>query len=603
MDSQNLKNSYQVNVMSKSESVNSHEKSQESLPSNQENFIPDPLEDIKDPLEEENEMAEGLEEEQGMTEESSSDRKDFSHKKKEQKVGYTAQFEAFKKDFEDQTESEAKLQLVIQFMEASLAQGGTPHFRSFWEARRLCLPLFKENISPALRAQLWTKYSELSKEARRLKEILDEQSAFAVEQIEIAIQALENDISQFSDQIEKTHFPELLVFPQSLNEHYEVYQNLQKKLNILNTQASRINALRKELLRTEMRVKHKNKFFQCLSAAGDKVFPNRKELIKQISQQFSNDVDQFIQQHFGEKESRESFYVLREEIKAFQGLAKVLTLNTHSFTQTRTRLSECWDRIKVEEKERKKERAQQRIVFKQNAEEIDTQIQALKASCEKNEESVAEVQKKMDGIVAQMRKVELGRDELKVLREGLNEIRKLMQEKTKLEEDVRHQEEKERHRQKKEKYQTLKIQAENLLQEHESQEVDALVVNRDDLLSQIHNSTLSKSEKQELERIIKPLRDVITDKKEKALLALSEDDRHSLQQMKTILTQRKERRQEIKNQLEILRKASGSSSLDFEKAMNYTSQINEEKERLEKANQAIQEIELKISELQAKIRS
>src|SRR5262249_4301894 len=93
-------------------------------------------------------------------------------KQKEQKKSYTSQFEAFRKAFEEQSDSEDKLQLAIDFMEASLAQGGTPHFRSFWEARRLCLPLFKENISPVLRSQLWTKYSEFSKEARRLKEIL-----------------------------------------------------------------------------------------------------------------------------------------------------------------------------------------------------------------------------------------------------------------------------------------------------------------------------------------------------------------------------------------------------------------------------------------------
>lgn len=595
---QNLKNSYQVIVMNESENMNLPEESQENHPSTQENFFSEPDKDIKE--DDSEEKVEGAA--THMAEEFPSENKDFSAKKKEPE-GYTTQFEAFKKDFEEQKDSEAKLQLAIHFMEVSLAQGGTPHFRSFWEARRLCLPLFKDNISPAVRGQLWAKYSELSKEARRLKEILDEQSAFAVEQIEIAIQALEKDIPQFDEQMEKSNFPELPVFPQALEGQYDLYQNLQKQLSVLNAQASRINALRKELLKTDMRVRHKNKFFQRLSAAGDKIFPNRKELIKQMSQQFTNDVDQFIQQHFGTQESRESFYVLREEIKAFQGLAKVLTLNTHSFTQTRTRLSECWDRIKVEEKERKKERAQQRAVFRQNAEDIEKQINALKEAFAQNEESVVDTQKKIEGIVAQMRQVELGRDELKILREGLNEIRKLIHEKTKSEEDARQQQEKERNRQKREKYQTFKTQAEELLERQESQDVDQLIVSRDDLVTQIQDSALSKIEKQEIERILKPLRDIITDKKEKALLDLSEDDRQSLQQMQNILQQRKQRRQEIKNQLEVLRKAAGSSSLDFEKAMSYTSQINEEKERLEKANQAIQEIERKISELQTKIRA
>ena len=89
--------------------------------------------------------------------------KDTETKKRDRKEGFTAQFEDFKKQFDAQPDLEAKLQLAIDFMEASLAQGGTPHFRSFWEARRFCLPLFKENISPAFRSQQWNRYSELSK--------------------------------------------------------------------------------------------------------------------------------------------------------------------------------------------------------------------------------------------------------------------------------------------------------------------------------------------------------------------------------------------------------------------------------------------------------
>lgn len=596
--SQDLENSYQVIVMNESESMRLNDESQEK------HFPLSSRDSSELHMEEHSSFEEKLAEEgEEAHMENVSEEKETPHKKKDHREGYTAQFESFKKSFEEQTEHEAKLQLAIDFMEASLAQGGTPHFRSFWEARRLCLPLFKENISPALRNQLWTKYSELSKEARRLKEILDEQSAFAVEQIEIAIQALEKEISQFDEQVEKPAFHETLIFPQVLQAHYDVYQNLQQQLNILNAQASRINALRKELLKTEMRVRHKNKFFQHLSAAGDKVFPKRKELIKQLSQQFSDDIDQFIKQHFGADPLHDSLYILREEIKALQGLAKVLTLNTHSFTQTRTRLSECWDRIKVEEKERKKERAQQRIIFKQNAEEIVKQIQTLKKTLEQNAESSTEAQKKVEGIVIQMRKVELGRDELKALRDALGEVRKMIQDRIKSDEAMRQQQEVERNRQKREKYQTFKQQAEHLIQEQEAQDVDQLIADRDLLLAQIHESPLSKNEKQELERIVKPLRDIITDKKEKALLALSEDDRQALQQMQNILKQRKERRQEIKNQLEVLRKAAGSSSLDFDKAMTYTSQINEEKGRLEKANHAIQEIERQISELQVKIRS
>lgn len=525
-----------------------------------------------------------------------------NHGESTQKENYSVQFNNFKKQFDTQPNLEEKLHLAVDFMEASLAQGGTPHFRSFWEARRLCLPLFKENISPLLRAQLWAKYSELSKEARRLKDILDEQSAFAVEQIEIAIQALEKEIEQLSDEIKKINLLDFETFPHVLKEYYDVYENLQKKLNFLNIQASRVNALRKELIKTEMRVRHKNKFFQRLSVIGDQIFPTRKDLIKQVSEQFAEHVDQFIKKHFGET-SHESLHILREEIKALQGLAKVLTLNTQSFTQTRARLSEAWDQIKQEEKERKKERAQRRIVFKQNAVELEKDISSLKDKIVNSEIGLVDAQKNIEKIGNQMRKVELGREEVKELRDLLTECRKLVQEKLKIEDELRFQEEQERVRLKKERFSCLKQFAEKLVREHEKYDVEEFVRERESLIQQMEESSLTKVEKQDLDRLIKPLRDLIADKKEKALLNLSEDDKESLKQYQMILDQRKDRRQGIKDQLEMLRKAAGSSSLDFEKAMNYKNQINEEKERLEKANQSILEIEKMINAVQLRISS
>ncbi|WP_042282679.1 hypothetical protein [Candidatus Protochlamydia sp. R18] len=526
---------------------------------------------------------------------------EFSRKTEKMDESEDPQLAAFRKNFEEQVSQDLKLQSAIDFMESTLAQGGTPHFRNFWEARRLCLPLFKENISPALRGQLWNRYSELSKEARQLKEILDEQSAFAVEQIEIAIQALENDIQQFDENVAKSTIPDNLIIPQTLQSKLQIYLNFQKQLNVLNVQASRINALRKELLKTEMRVRHKNKFFQRLSAAGDLVFPKRKELIKQISQLFVEDVNYFIQAHFNQESSHDSLYALREEIKALQGLAKQLTLNTNSFTQTRTRLSECWDKIKIEEKERKKERAHQKVLFKQNANLIKGQLQLCKAFVEQTG-SIVEAQKKLEEIITFMRRTELGRDELKELKEELSHIRKIVHDKAKHEEDLRYQQEQERNRQKKEKFNTFKELADNLVSQAESYELMKLTSDRDQLLAQLQESSLTKSEKIDIERILRPLRDIITEKNEKAMLAISDDDRYALKQLQDVLRQRKERRQEIKKQLEILRKASGSSNLDFEKAMLFTSQIHEEKERFERATQGIVEIEKKIVELQSKIK-
>jgi hypothetical protein len=510
-------------------------------------------------------------------------------------------FNTFLEEIEKLHDHEAKLQKSIEFMENSLSQTGSPHFKCFWEVRNVCLQLFKENIPPANRALLWHKYSELSKEARRLKEILDEQSAFAVEQIDIAIKALEEDILHTKENLEKGSIADFPHSSKILQDKHSFYHSMQKELNLLNAQAARINALRKELIRTEMRVRQKNKFFQSLSAAGDKVFPRRKELIKEISQQFVNDIDTFIAKNFNGTDIQDSLFYLREEIKALQGAAKILTLNTHSFTHTRLRLSECWDKIKGLEKERKKERAQQKQVFKQNVDQVLQKIQELSQKYSENNLSTDEATKQIEEISHFMRGVELGRDEIKFLRDELNNARKPILEKTKKEEQDKILQEQERERTKKQLHQGLKQEIENLLKTNNDFDANRLGEERDLMLEKIHSSHLTKIEKQELERQLKPLRDIISDKKENALMDLSEDDRQALKQLKEILVQRKERRQEVKNQIENLRKNSGTSGFDFEQAMTFNAALNAEKERLEKSNQGIKEIEQKIADLQKKV--
>lgn len=521
----------------------------------------------------------------------------------ETKGNYKKQLDAFLHAFQNSLDLDVKLQLAIDFMEVSLGINGSPHFKNFWEARRLALPLFKENITPTVRNTLWAKYSELSKEARRLKEILDEQSAFAVEQIDIAIKALEEDISQFEEQMIKSAALENLVLPHFLRDKQGFYLQNQKQLNLLNTHASRINGLRKELLKTEMRIRQKNKFFQRLSSAGDLVFPRRKDLIKQISQEFIGDVELFISTFFSESGFNESLFVLREEIKNFQSLAKILTLNTNSFTQTRMRLSHCWDKIKVEEKDRKKERSQQKVVFKQNAELVRDLIKELDAVVETGTEgNPTDWQNSLQNLANKMRNLELGREDIKELRDELHEVRKKIQERVKKEENARLDQEEERKKLKRAKLDAFKDQIAGLTEKSAELQVEDVISQRESLLTQIQESSLTKIEKQELERLLKPIRDVINDKKEQALLDLSDDDRDSLNQLQEVLKQRKERRQELKNQIEVLRKAAGSSSLDFEKAMQFDSQISEEKERLEKLNQSVVEVEKKISQLKSKLK-
>jgi hypothetical protein len=498
----------------------------------------------------------------------------------------------------EQPSIELKLNQTVAFMEQALAQSGTPQFKQFWDARKICLDLLMENNSVTNKATIWQKYTDLSQEARRLKEILSEQSSFAVEQIGIAIDALEatnnSPIVPLNKQSE-----EYINACRSLDTHAQLYCAWQAELDHLNHQAVRINTLRKELIQVEMRIRHKNKFFQRLSTIGDKVFPRRKDLIKEISQHFTQDVDAFMNTNFVDGAPADSLAFYRDEIKLLQNIAKMLTINTSAFTQTRMTLSKCWDHIKHSEKERKREQAKLRTLFKQNAQQISDELgafeQALTAGM-----PTAEAQAKIEAIVSLMRQTELGREEVRELHSMLDKARSLLQARMHEEERQRTAIEFERDNARKEAIHQLRAQIDDLLTKAHDEKLETLTEAKENLLTAINEASISKGEKAELEKLLRPLKDLITEKKERALLSLSADDRESLTQLQEILQQRKERRQEIKKQLESLRKIGGTSGLDFEKAMSVNEQIAIEKERLDKANEGIEEIEAKIAFLEEK---
>ena len=485
-------------------------------------------------------------------------------------------YEEFVSHLNELPSAEEKLHVAIQYMEMSLSQNGCPNFKNFWESRKLCAEIFKENISAQIRTALWPRYRDLSKEARNLKEMLDEQSAFAVEQIEIAIQALENEVNQISasSEGESLFFPELL----AIEKNFEFYQKTQKELNALNTLASRINALRKELIKTEMRIKFKNKFFQRLSSAGDKVFPRRKDLIRELSNIFIEDIEKFIKENFqSENSMNEELFMIREEIKGLQGLAKLLTLNTQAFNQTRLSLSECWDKIKQLEKERKKERIEKRSVYKNNADEVKQKMDALQKSIETENLTSEQIFSGINEISQFMRDVELGKDEVRDLRFDINEFKKCATKKQQAEEEDKKQKEGEKDRKRLEQIDEMKEKIERLLSKVQEFDVETLLNERDELMKQIQAMLISKFERHNFEKMLKPIKDIVAEKREQVLENLSDDEKQVLLQLKEILRERKERSKEIKDQIEIYRKVKGSSISDFEQAMSYNEQLSLER--------------------------
>lgn len=493
---------------------------------------------------------------------------------------------------------EEKIQKCLAVMRAALSDK-TARFKDYWEAKRLCLPIFKENLAAPIRSTLWAEYIEISTEARHLKDTLDEQSAFAMEQIDLAIQAIEADLEKLDELIAQTSDWYLPDQCETLRPKQDLYTTLQRELNLLNTLAARVNSFRKEVIRTEMRIRFKNKFFDRLSKAGDKIFPKRKELIRQISSEFLTDVKEFAAKQCSAETLKDiPVFSRRNEIKSLQIIAKELTLDTHAFTETRLELSKCWDFLKECDKERKKEMAEKKDFFKKNVDLIMDKIRPLAERCQAETFSMDEAMKQSNDILSFMKTIELGRDEVYYLKDEISKARTPVFERVRKEQQSREKEIEESQRQRRDKIEDFKRRLQETCDQVSDKSVEELLSLKDELNKQLAALSATHAEKELLEHSLKELRDRIIDKKEKAIASLSDEERNSLQHLKQMLEEWKAQKQEIRTQLETYRKALAGSGFDFEKAMRYRELMNEEKVRLDKANNAIEEIETKIEELE-----
>lgn len=503
-------------------------------------------------------------------------------------------FKEFLDKFSSLKESEEQVAFGLQFMRSSISQEGSPRFREFWEARKFLLPKFKENINPAIRSTLWGEYVELTVEARKLKEILEEQSAFAIEQIDLAIKALEADVQNLDELLkaaDDVSFPENCY---TIRQKSSTYNAIQSELNFLNTLASRLNALRKEILKTEMRIRFKTKFFKRLSELGDRVFPKRKQLIAEISSQFEKDVEFFAEKYFKDGQVVGApYYALREEIKALQGMSKILTLSSAGFGRTRLKLSECWDLVKALEKEHKKEVHLKKQASSELCQQFIAKIDEF--SPKAAEMDLRALDQEIEAISQEMRSVDLHRDDVRYLRDALAKLRAphLAAQEEKAREIE--QAEKEKLRIKREELANLKTEIADLIKTGAGLSTEVLIASFNEIKQKLEKFEISKIERGQIERSFRPIKDLIADSKENSLLHLTDDQRQNLENLRTVLQQKKQRRQEIKDQIESYRKVLGSSGHDIEKAMLYREQADQEKDLLDKANASISEIERKIA--------
>lgn len=519
-------------------------------------------------------------------------------KKVEKPADSDPRIQEFFATLEQAVSPEAKLHVALAFMKTSIAGEAGAFFSGFWEGRRRALALFREEIPQGIRTELWAEFSQMSEEAKQLKNLLDAESSFAVEQIELAIQAVEEGIAQLETQVAgapKVQPSE--VCEKVLQENVPQYDAAQRELNLLNIYAARVNALRQELLKLEMRVRHKHQIFKRLSSLGDAIFPKRKALMKTISELFSKDIESFVGRHFIDQRVVGPIFELRETIKALQSFAKELTLNPSTFANTRQKLSQCWDQIKVLDKERKKAKTEHKEKSRQGMEAATALLTPVLEAFQKQELSAADADKKLDELTRNLLRSETDKDAKKNLREHFDSLRQPVRDELSRQEELYRERLAQQEQKKREQLETFHGKLKALEEQASVLSIEDLTAQREALLVELAALPASKSEKMLCEGKLKQLRDMVASKKEEALLQHAGGD-DALARLKVCLQERVQQRSEIKKQLEEYRKNSSESGWDFAKAILQQQLIAQEKQALENIERSIEEIEIKIAELE-----
>lgn len=510
-----------------------------------------------------------------------------------EEVRVEAHSEKFKKLLEECTGKrvEEKLRLFLDLMRESISQESLPNFRDFWEGKRVVLSLFKESLPPRVRTPLWSEYIELAETFRKLKVMIDEQSAYAEEQIQLAIDGIEEEIGQFSQRLSKVASIEIPDSLLPLEKHRAAYINMQKELSLLNPLAIRINDLRSELIQLSIRVRAKNHFFQRLSKVGDQVFSRRKEAIKELSALFIEDIVAYAK---GFQFDAAPSYSLKEEIKAMQSLAKELSINSGTFHQARHLLSDCWEKVKEKESTLRDERKQRREQSIEHLGRLRPKIDELEKGVETNALPLSEAEKKVSELLEEAKEAGLEKDEVRSLQTRLIQILRPLQERMEAQRKELIEKEKQEQIQKSERRLQYTEELETLLARIEALSIEMLE-EKWTILVKEGNGLFAEGIQRELCEIqLAALSDAIWAKKWAAHLIGQAGDFTA--EIHSFLEGRLKEKRKIRQHLEALRKMVGGSSLSLEDSLRYGELIQEEKNRLEALEIIIEEIEEKLFE-------
>ena len=498
---------------------------------------------------------------------------------------------------------EEKIVFALEQMESLLKNADqSSDLKLFWSVRKFCLPLFQQMGDPVQRASLWGRYTELTREGRHLKILQDEEGAFLVGQIELAISCLESDVNDFFVKTEKEEIAKedrAALEIQSLAAHKDFYLSTHADLRWLSSFSSKIINLRKELMNMSMRMRLKSQFFQKLSVLGNKVFPRRKELTEQVSELFAQDVDAFVEKYFA-KASRESLkktvFFLRKEIKRLQQAAKYLAISSSVFSSTRLRLSQCWDQLKGLEKEIRQEQSRLAAASAENVKKVQERLDQVEALLQENAE-IQKIRKEIEEISKQIRGLSLVHDDVVLVKGRIQTLLGQIREREAVAEKEKKELQAKAEQARAEAIQALEDEVQRFCEScKEGELLEGSKERCQELKEAVKKMAhLSYSKKVALDNQINAAQRSILQRMEEQMLACP-DAKEKVLNMRQVLEQRMLRRKELKAKLECDKKLLGGSGLDFDRALQYSAMVEEDRRALEELDAAIIELKKQIQQ-------
>lgn len=227
---------------------------------------------------------------------------------------------------------EEKIVIAIAFMRETISCEGKPRFRDFWRMKKKCFEYLSLETNPIKKTFFWKEYSELLKEAHKLQEMFKEEIEFHEEQIKLAISGLEFEIHN----TERAEVIQLSGF-----ERFPVLKKMEQRARFFENLKEKVIALREEVLVLEIRVHQKNNLLEVLKKIGDKVFPEYKKIVQNLTASFEEEVAQF----FIKLQNATDKSFLKRDIRGFQAILKEIHISHESYKRFREKFSGAWKGI------------------------------------------------------------------------------------------------------------------------------------------------------------------------------------------------------------------------------------------------------------------